>query len=176
MSEEPRKPADPEAAQAEADDDAEARAFIMSRRAKFVAAALAGAGLVAACGGETNDGGKPTTEQSGGNTGVGGAMTGGKTGSGGFNACLSPMAGGGYYGTGGWCLQPPTGGDQNFGGAGGFSACLSVVAGGAPPGTGGAPVDAGDDAASTGGTGGAPGTGGIPMPCLSPPQFKDPEK
>jgi hypothetical protein len=174
------------------DDDteaAEARAFILARRARFVAAALASAGIVtAACGGETNDGGNPQpcldiVQNGGGMSGHGGASTGGNAAAGGAQPCLSIFAeSGGAFGMGGAqvclgalpggapgsggypqvCLEPPlqTGGVP---GAGGYpQVCLAPPLTGGTPGAGGAggtPVDGGPDAE-------ARNTGGKPRPCL----------
>ncbi|MBI4704906.1 MAG: hypothetical protein HY744_27695 [Deltaproteobacteria bacterium] len=92
------------------------RLAILSRRARFVAAALAGAGLaVGAC---AKDESKATACLSP-------AFDAGHGGQGGPQACLSPAAG--YGGTGGVggaqvCLSAAGGGGQ--GGAGGPQPCL----------------------------------------------------
>lgn len=98
------------------DDDA--KRLILSRRARFVAAALASAGLVvstANCGGETDKDGK------------GDAAAGGSGGTGGTpQPCLEPPMGG----TGGGpepCLGMPAGGSAGYAGA---EPCLSAPAGG----------------------------------------------
>lgn len=100
------------------DDDA--KRLILSRRARFVAAALASAGLVvstANCGGETDEDGK-SDAAAGGSGGTGGTP----------QPCLEPAGGSG--GTGGWpepCLGMPAGGSAGYAGA---APCLSAPAGG----------------------------------------------
>ena len=78
------------------DEDEEARAFILARRARFVAAALAGV-ATAACGGTTSGNPQPClliAVETGGMSGQGGVSIGGGTGSGGFQVCLSVPVGG----------------------------------------------------------------------------------
>jgi len=143
----PQPPAEP----AHPEDDA--RRIILARRARFVAAALASAGIAtASCGGETSGDGSP-------------------------EPCLSIGASGGQYndaGTGGQqagaggmpmpCLSPPPGGMY---GAGGMpQPCLEVVPTG---GAGGTASDAGPDATDAGP---APLDAAIPVPCLSIPQIE----
>lgn len=167
----PRPPAET------AQPEEEARRIILARRARFVAAALASAGIAtASCGGETTGDGSPepclSIGASGGqynDGGIGGAetSTGGRQGgSGGMPMpCLSPPQGG-MYGAGGMpmpCLSPP------LGGAGGVpQPCLDIVPTG---GAGGAPSDAGPDATDAGA---APLDAAIPVPCLSIPQIESP--
>ena len=121
----------------------ELRRRILARRARFVAAAVASAGLsLAGC--ESNsesqvclsiahDGGSGgaqaclSPEGGSGGTGVGGNDGGG--GSGGAQACLTPAGGGGAGAAGGAggqggaqvCLEPSGG----FGGGGGAQPCLA---------------------------------------------------
>jgi hypothetical protein len=136
------------------DADDEARRIILARRARFVAAALACAGIAtAACGGETSGGEDSPYADGGANSGAGGAP----------QPCLQPSAGGAenYGGMPLPCLSPPQGGSYNYGGS--------------PPIAGGAPGDAGEDATPTDAAptdAGAPeplDAGGLPVPCLSIP-------
>jgi hypothetical protein len=183
MSEDPKNPDEPAALEEE-----EARAFILSRRARFVAAAMAGVGLVASCGGTTSDTSNP-------NPCLGGTVTGGMSGTGNLSTggtpqpCLSmvypgsggvapfggttsqggapqPCLSGGAFGSGGIpqpCLEPPAPSGGGYFGSGGISG-----SGGMPQvclgmaATGGAPpeTDAGADATANGGSAGAGGTGG----------------
>ena len=122
------------------DDDA--KKLILARRARFIAAALAAAGLATgaeACGGNAER-----------DVGAGGSAQGGsaQTGSGG-----STQGSGGGAGSGvGGVPQP----------------CLSIAAGTGNLGTGGTitfPTDAGAE----GGEGGVQVIDAGPMPCLSPP-------
>lgn len=191
MSEDPKNPDE-----ATALEEEEARAFILSRRARFVAAAMAGVGVVASCGGTTTDTSNP-------NPCLGGTVTGGMSGTGNLSTggtpqpCLSMVvpgaggvppyagttgSGGTVFGSGGIpqpCLEPPTPSGGGYFGSGGLpQVCLSaggsVGSGGEPPET-----DAGADAAATGGSAGAGGTdgaGGIPQACLSIPQLDDTRK
>jgi hypothetical protein len=126
----------------------EARAFVLARRARFVAAALASAGIAtASCGGETAGTNQQPclspAQQAGGMSGYGGASIA----EAGTQACLI------------WV--PASGGES---GAADAQVCLRVApaAGGAESGAGGAAgnVDGGREA-------GTPGSGGMPMPCLT---------
>jgi hypothetical protein len=133
----------------------ETRAIILARRARFVAVALAAAGLAgAACGGQTDTGSdddKPTTggesgsagyentagvagDGAGGTAGYGDAGYGGvclTIAMGGYgDVCLQPAMGG-AAGYGDVCLQPPIGdggsgyGGDDQGGDGGIAVCLT---------------------------------------------------
>ena len=97
-------------------DADDARRVILARRARFVALALASAGVAAGCGGET-DGGTEQTMGSGGMQATGGEP----------QVCLSMPLTGGVGGIGGSisaggtggvpqvCLSPPLGGSGGVG-------------------------------------------------------------
>jgi hypothetical protein len=151
------------------DDDA--KKIILSRRARFVAAALASLGAAThACGGKSvhNEGDGRTT--TGGSTSVGGdgpnvclSMPPSTGGLGGAMPCLS---GGGTIGVGGT-------GPAGAGGIGGASVCLGMPLGGSGGAGGASAAGSGGVAAEGGesGEGGEPqgGAAGMPMPCLDPP-------
>lgn len=118
------------------------RASILARRARFVAAALAGLALTADCGG------KVVVPGDGGNAGEG---------AGAAQPCLSPPVGGGGAQP---CLGM-TGGTGGLAGAGGG-------AGDGGAGNGGA-GNSGGGIGGFGGAGGEGGEGGAPQPCLAPP-------
>ena len=120
-------------------DDDEDRDAILARRARFIAAALAGIAVTGAfatgCDGDVDDGRTESTAD-----GAGGQP----------QPCLAPR---GPTGEGG------AGASSNAGGAGGA---------GGTSGHGGAGAAGGEGGAATGGAGGAGGQGGA-MPCLAPP-------
>jgi hypothetical protein len=152
--------------------DDESKKVILARRARFIAAAIAGVSLAGqACGGEATD---PIA------TGGGGA--GGRPGPGGGNAgapqpCLQPLAG--TYNVGGTgtpqpCLGAQIGGTTDSGGTsfvtGGRAGAGGWTAGaaGRTAGTGGTLGGSGGSFAGIGGVC-LSGAAGVPQPCLQPP-------
>jgi hypothetical protein len=134
-------------------EEEEARRAVLSRRARFVAAALATAGIAtASCGGKTDDrDGSPQPcldfAETGGAGGAPQVCLGATPTGGAPQVCLEAPLTGGSGGVPMPCLSPPigTGGDPQV--------CLDIA-----PETGGAPtVDAGADAADA-----------APQVCLTP--------
>jgi hypothetical protein len=189
MSEDPKPRRGPE--------EEEARAFIMSRRARFVAAAMASAGVMVCAGQTKTPNPNPclpfcslaacpasATYRRAGRRNHASIVREGAwgvvIGSGGYpQPCLEPPQSGGYGGT------FAAGGTFGAGGAGGMpQPCLSGTTGaGGLPNTGGMPqpclgmvatggtppeTDAGTDAAASGGS--ACAAGAAPQPCLSIPK------
>lgn len=147
--------------------DERAKKLILARRAKFVAAAMAGVGMgSASCGGETKEGAEPQpclSFAAGGVVNVGGA-------GGAPQACLTPASGGTLDIGGGPAMS---GGAVGSGGL--PQPCLSAPAdgGGPNPGTGGTSSDAGVDAMDSDAGDAAveaapPKVDAAPLPCLTP--------
>jgi hypothetical protein len=151
------------------DDDA--KKIILSRRARFVAAALASLGAAThACGGKSTHNEGDGRSTMGGSASVGGdgphaclSMPAGGNTTGGLGGAMPCLSGGGTIAVGG---TSPAG----AGGVGGATVCLGMPLGGAggasPAGSGGVAAEGGES-----GEGGEPqgGAAGMPMPCLDPP-------
>jgi hypothetical protein len=120
----------------------DAKGAILRRRARFVAAALATAGIVTVTGEGCGD--DTSTSSQKGDAALGGGGTGGP------EPCLSPRIGGGG-----------SGGVGGSAGSGGVAGSAGSSTGGTTQTGGAGGLDASIDAAG--------GEAGMPQPCLAPP-------